>query len=403
MTIRSVFVRNPQYVATLVLLTIAALNSSLFAVTQGQMNQLKGKGVLSDTDLATIDQYVKERLDSMLGVENIKDLNAITSELLLNKTNNVGASKKDYIGQFAKSLKENYKQILSGSENSPNKQLAPNIRISVLNIMGELDSPDLITEFTTLLGSEKTKMRYWAAKSLGYPNIKQFLNNESADSSVLTSVVKALESTLTDETDPLVIEQIAIAATIPNHNSVINVVMSCANKRMELYKAWNVDNELVDLNIMKALLIISQQNAENEKAMVSLASELHSHAYHRYVQAKQCLQEYTDDKVFLISPTSQSQLKTVIIEGEKILRFASKQKRSQVTINPRFLKAMETNRCNNLTNAFKLLSGPTGVIMESFQLTAQNLFAPLPDPPDTLIKRAIIDNKILNKTVKPNS
>ena len=373
------------------------------AVTRRQVQIIQSKSVLSVKDLTMIDDFVQEQLDKMLMVEEESELDGIRSDLIASRTSKQLPAKAAFSERFAAAVKGHQKRIFAkakdnyakASENK-DKKIARKVELSLAILVAKIDRASLIEDLVSLLGNGSAPVRYWAAKGLAMPTIRDHLLKSKRDSKEVESVVAGLSGALAKETHPMVIVQIARAAAIPSQEKARDVLMACVSKRQSQYQDWSVDKEFTDQMILNHLfkVVASESlanNAEAQTALIRSASGLLSVAYRRYQKVMQYKDE--DGKVIVLyRKKRQRAMQALLIETEIKLRQACFRVDKTIRTKPRFQSALDSGKWPEIDKAYDYLLGEDGSVNRVFDLypTGQpSLFVEIPDPPSKLVDQAI--------------
>jgi hypothetical protein len=391
---RSLQIRGTLIIALFVfaLTSLPALGQT---VSLKEINAIQSRSVLTDKDLETLTAYVKGKLTAMISVQSDEDLAKIKRDLNLARYSKSVAAQQVYANRFSRAIKSNYQRVLNQAAKLPDKKLSANVQLSTVILVAETDSVELINDYLALLKNESQAVRYWAAKGLSGPAIFRFLAAEETESESLEAVLAGLRDCLEKETDAMVISAIAAAASISVHSAAIELVNLCVNKRIASYSSWMVDRELEDLNIFRNVLEMVDRDVEEgdtdlQSDLVRHAVRLYAVAYSRYWLGRQC--DKADSSLSLLKSDSQQQLETFLIEGERLLRLVAGRFDQNIRKTQRFLKAVDSGKCSELSRSYVLLlDNESGTINRVFDLYPDEGIDPypsLPDPPVELIEMA---------------
>jgi hypothetical protein len=383
-------------------------------ISVNQIKTIRGLHVLTDQQLAAINTFVNEHFNLLMSVKDGGKELSDRAEILMDNARGtavVGDQTQDpYAQQFNKAVKENAPRVFEYTETMENKGLAQQIRLATVVIMSRTDNPELIGNLLPLLKDKSALVRYWAAKGLTTANVRKMLASPESSADAWPKIISGLTACVATETSPVVIEQIANAASISTNPGCIALAKQCIDKRLPLYQNWTVDQEETDLELIKIAADMAMSDSlQSDKAaqttLIKSAAELFTAAYYRYAKGIQHPVE-GGKTVSLLTGESQQALESILIDGEIALTRAAA--KADPTIKPRpsfFLKILQSPTLNldrayepffrDLNRAYQLFPEQTG--------PNPQYFAPLPDPPDALIQGALAKRAIEGKIIRADS
>lgn len=398
------------FFSVVLLLCVGIADADGQTVTLNDINAIQGKSVLTDKDKASIASYVQDQLGVMLSSDNAADLAAAKKDLYKARFSKSPNAVQIYANHFASAIKENYRNVFNRAGEIADKKLAAQIQLTVAIAVAETDSPELLEDYLFLLKEKSEAIRYWGAKGLSGLAMYQFLMDEDSDSEKLRAVLDGLEQCLAGETNVMVITAITQAAALPVHADALDIVYDSLNKRLEQYQAWTVEEELQDLVMMRYVLEMVDSelldgNEELQTELMRKAVQLYSAGYYRYSLGKQC--DQGNANLILLDNSSQQQLETFLIEGERLMRLVCDRIDATVSTTPRFLNAVDSGKCAELERAYTLLldreNGSVHRVFDIYPEEGVNPYPPLASPPAELIEKAQTRLQIDTEAVGPSS
>jgi len=399
--------RNPLHWTSLAILGLCTITgvtrySQGQLITSAQINDIQNKNILSETDLQTLGQYVKEQFTAIMAEQSFSASfqqavqNLIQSASAKNRTSAETVQK--YSDTYAQAVNDMSAVAMKHAAGKENQDLADQLRRSTVAIVSNTDNPLVLDTLLGLAGHEDPLIRYQAIRGLERPGMIRYFQGEQGKEKTDTLIGKLL-SILDKENTPEVIRQIAYSAAAADPVKAIEVLKKAMAKRLVLYTDWTVQEELVDLdlyalafNLLNNPALQEQNNETAQKELVKSAGELYSAAFYRYAKGTQQKDE-KGQVLNVLSSDSQTQLQTFLIEAEIILGRAVSQKAPEIAAGGGRFQKMISSPNRDLDRVYELLFGPAGILNRAFKFSETQesgppLFAPIPDPPANLIEQA---------------
>ena len=369
-------------------------------VSRGEIDQIRKLSVLQESHLAKLEQFITEQFELMKNSQSDPDASNPAQELSETSQSDVRRDEqlqKVYSNKFATVVKAANKNLWSYAEGLSDKKLAERLKLQGVAVLANVDNISVLDDLLVLCEDKAMEIRYWAVKGLTMPRVQEYLRANGAENEAARQkVITALDKILDAETDGLVIGQIALAG-LPE-GSGGRLLQKCVSKRVALYKNWQVDNELVDLDIIGSIMaaVSSGQLSNSQQAQVDLmrsAVELYTAAFLRYIKGMR--HEIDANKVIIVlSEASQNELLTLLVEGEKgFIRMANS------TRSIRFLADAKKQNWTVLYNSFGRLVGPKGDLQQVFPVYPATMeegkyLVEIADVPQSLVDAAVVREKM---------
>ncbi len=369
-------------------------------IARGEIDSVRSLNLLTEQDLQKVQTFVNEQFRLMAQAKAPSDI--------LNPLRNLTESTRStikrpsiqmaYSNRYAQAVKKSYKMAFSRSVGRGNQRLAQQIQMAAAVVVAKTESTILIDDMANMLKSPVQAVRYWAAKGLAMPAIRMFFaastgNAKSKKAAQL--VATALQSTLQNEQSGLVIGQIAQASplSIP---AGTNILDDCVAKRLDAYKNWQIEDELIDWQILQRIFDAQQKNSlqpAQSRTLMLDAAKLYTAACERYKIA--VTYKGSDGHILQLLPqANQNALQTILIEGEKDLMLLAKKPPEN-----RFENTIKSHRWSRLNTS---LSAILRVLNQKLNIYPKgtNINTPLvkiPAPPQKVIERAQILREIKSR------
>jgi len=374
-------------------------------VSRGEIDQMRKLSVLQDSHLAMLEQFITEQFELMKNAQSESDTSSPVQNLSETSQSDVKRDEqlqRVYSDKFAAVVKAAHKNLWSYADGLPDKKAAEQLKLQGTVVLANVDNVSVLDDLLALGADKSMEIRYWAVKGLTMPRVQEYIKgNGSENEAVRQKVMTALDKILETETDALVIGQIALAGMAESGEG--QLLQKCAGKRVALYKNWQVDNELVDLDILGAIMTVidSGQLANSQQAQADLvrsAIELYTAAFLRYVKGMR--HEAGENKVMVVlSEASQSGLLTLLVEGEKgFIKIAKS------TRGVRFLVDAKKQNWTVLYNSFDRLVGPKGEVQQVFNVYPADMeegkyLVEIAEVPQNLVDAAVVREKMKENVV----
>ena len=367
--------------AVSVVFLILAMNPGSKAVNTRDVDNVRKKAVLEDSDLKIIDDFLAEAIQELV---RERDLTTIAQKrtVILSRQSTQG----QYAQQFSESARKYIVQGFLDAQKLPRQERITGVTINLLILMDGLQDLGLADQAIAMLNNENMVIRYWAVHSLTNPAIITQLN--AADNSNQASVFATKFTEILDSSTPEILAMIARFAAGVKIPQAEQLLCQIANIRIKRYADWTVKYELYDSNILKYLSskisLASQASGSTSptptasKAPVARCfAQLYSYAIQRYVKGADILND-----------TQKSHLASVLVDIEDkcigILLKPQMTIRRALTLEQNSLQAILTEHNRLLGSAtttgelpqtlnFDYSTNPNGP-----RLTSP---IPLPDPP----------------------
>jgi hypothetical protein len=365
--------------AVLVVFLILVMNPGSKAVNTREVDNVRKKTVLDNSDLKIIDDFLAEAIQELV---RERDLTKIAQKrtVILSRRSTQG----QYAQQFSESARKYIAQGFLDAQKLPRQERITGVTINLLILMDGLQDLGLADQAIAMLKNENMVIRYWAVHSLTNPNIITQLN--AAANSNQASILAAKFTEILDVSTPEIIALIARFAAGVQIPQAEQLLCQIADIRIKSYADWTVKYELYDSAILKYLsskLPLASQasgststtSATSKAAVARCFAQLYSYAIQRYVKGAD-----------MLNNTQKSHLTSVLTDIEE--KCISTLLKPQLTIR----RALERNSLPAILAEHDRLLGNATTPGELTQMlkfdystnpNGPKLTAPipLPDPP----------------------
>ena len=400
-------VRLPRNIVLLyTLLSILGPQMALQASTKLEVDRIRVKNILTDSDLNSIDTYVSLTLDRMLLSEEQRELDKIRKEIISSakSSSQTTSTRQTYNQRFVSMVQSHYPRVFNKIVELEDPDIAQHVELGLSIVIAQLDHSDLCGDLIALLNNKNTSIRYWGLKGLSSETIsKHLLTLESTDD-LIRNLVAGLRNALNDQTDALVLAQIVAAASLPKFPEALEVIADCLEKRWEFYNQWKVSDELIDMAMVQTTLEMVDNGslAENtalQNVLLYSVGKLFSAGLQRYQMGLR-YKDKEDKSLLLLDTTSQHKLQSFLIESERAFRKACDRPVSGIS---RLAKAIQSRNWSSIDEVFDKLLGPDGEVDRVFKLYSGERKFPYPSiaaPSESVVERARIRQYVAENTYK---
>jgi hypothetical protein len=283
------------------------------AVNTAQIDVVRAKETLADTDTAIIEEFLSAAFDEFYAKTDFSDIASLRSTIISRSASELESGQIQYAPRFLTAAQKQIVQTLekiSKLPDSTRKQLLTMNLLILINDMGNLEISKIALDYTQ---TPNVMVRYWAVNCLTNNNILRQLNTAGSEETtkLASQFVQKLQTVVKSESsgDILVLAaQFAAGVKSPAANDLLTQI---AQKRAELYLNWQVNDEMVECSILKSLNDRVQIDSDNTKITAKEFAILYSLVVQRYVLGADTL-----------PAANISNLVSVIVQSEKyITRF----------------------------------------------------------------------------------
>jgi uncharacterized membrane protein len=294
--------KNSWLITASALLLLSFLTPANALDTRG-IEAARGKKVLENTDLKTIESFVAAGVGEIINATDFSAISNIRSLIIANSTSNESGQV-----QFAQQFSDSAKKYIAGGLEKAEGLYPPERRfrvtINLLMLADGLADPHLAEVAFKYVDDKKAAISYWAVHCVTSPEITAKLNS-AKDSEEARGIARRLETTAATASPQTLglIASFACSIKIPDG---FDLLLKVADRRIASYADWSVENELMDASILQGLYekIASSDPGKNEAA--KRFGQLYSYVCERYIKGENWLGD-----------TQKTQLISVMVETEK--------------------------------------------------------------------------------------
>ena len=271
---------------------------------------------LSDSDHAIVDRFWRISLDAMLLSEESAQVVSIRRQIEQQKgAHPDGGYAETYFDVGRRHLTTAFTTVANWQD-SPRKTLMErNLMILTAQLRGlplvelgldRLDDPDDI-------------VRYWAVRAVTDTAIAQQLSStEAGVADLAAKLFEALSDRAVQEPDLEILRNVVRFAAMFNRNEARQILLTLADRRIQAYMDWDVENEQFDVVLLKVMgqIVLADRESEARASMARRFAELLSMVFQRYLYEPSPLTEARRNALLTVIAEVDSQVLTRIMEGQ---------------------------------------------------------------------------------------
>lgn len=311
----------------LVVLTSTLLaGSSVLAVDAEQIDDIRQKALTTRASLTKFEtdilaEYIAAAFDELLAAKTHSDIAEVRTGILLRGAPDQPSK---YAIAFNSALRKSIKPILKelkGWDPDIRKTL---VEINLTILVAQLKSTDLVDCGMLMLQHENITVHYWAVKSMTNQSVIDQLNSRITGNEPLAKqIITALDSILSEKTDPEVLQLITQFAGQIKQTEAKNLLAKVADIRIKTYADWSVKYELMDANLMKFLVdeILAESPTVDKAVFGAKFAQLYSYAIQRYVFGAEVLSEVSRNRLAsILAQTELSSISKILGRSQTIIK-----------------------------------------------------------------------------------
>ena len=288
---------------------VLLMNSGSVAVSTREVDNVRKKAVLDNSDLKIIDDFLAQAIRELVNTRDFTDIAKIRTVIL---------SRQSTQGQYAQQFSESARRHIAAGFQQAQELRRPEritaVMINLLILMDGLHDLGLADQAMAMLKNENMVIRYWAVHCLSNTNILTQLN-AATNSNQASAIAAQLKDLIENSTPEIVvlIAQFAAGVDIPEAEQLL---IQIADLRIKQYADWTVKYELYDSAILKYLSskipLLSESpvgllptTIDTKPEIARRFAQLYSYAIQRYIKGASILND-----------TQKSHLSTVLVETE---------------------------------------------------------------------------------------
>ena len=338
-------------------------------VANREIEAVRNKALLLDTDLTLIDSYVTEQFAELAAAADGTAVYSPQQNLLANAQSTTARNSqtaRTYADRYSRNVAMQLSRILEQTSQADENPTQRSIRTAAVVIAAQMDNDQLITPLVALIDDPIFEVRYWAIKGLSGPRTSQALRQvgETTSETVLDALVSALDQAQTGAMIDTIFQALAPFAYKEKGRQAL---ITGIDKRLGQYQNWSVTDEGVDLRLIGRLVqyateSVSVSALEARNALLAKAVDLYVTASQRYTMGMQA-KDSKGKTLVVLDQQSQDRLTRLLSEGEVLfLTVADSDRR------PRIRNCIQREKYDDLDETIVSLFKYDGVINRALNL-----------------------------------
>ncbi|MHC4220784.1 MAG: hypothetical protein ACYST9_00060 [Planctomycetota bacterium] len=269
----------------LTVLLVAAMAQVGFAVSVAAVDNVRNKSVLASKDFQIIDKFIADAVDELLGTTDFTSIAKIRTVISSRSSSETESSQAQYQDQFSESSQKHITRGLKEAEKLTPAEHSVKVKMTLLVLSDSLKDAQLIEPALSMIGSGQSPVvNYWAVRCVTNPNISG--QRLVSDDQIVTKLLSIIDDS-PSEVFGLMVE-FAAKSQAAQAGKLIGKI---ADVRMKQYADWTVENELLDVAVLKALFEQTGSSKPDGPAMGRRFGQLYSYVVQRYIKGH----DYLDD------------------------------------------------------------------------------------------------------------
>ena len=277
------------------------LSSASRAIDTQEIGRVRDKGVLDSQDFQIIDNFVAEAAEEMVETRDFTSISKLRTTILTYSSSNSESAAAQYSDQFAKSANKYIPSAFEQASGLNTQEHQFKAKLNLLMLVDGLEDIQLLDSAMSRLNDANAVLRYWAVHCVTNRGITSKLNSSEAGKVKAREIIKALSNGL-EGFSPEALGLIADFAANINVRGGADLLVKTADVRISKYADWSVENELLDVKILK---LLAAKLLEGDSASGQRFAQLYSYVLQRYVKGSAFLRE-----------NQKSQLVSILVEIE---------------------------------------------------------------------------------------
>jgi hypothetical protein len=280
-------------------LFLVMLVSGVFGIKTDQIEAVRlrtdgSTAELTASDVSVINSFWQNALNTMQLTEDSQEIVLIRRQVEgQNSAQPLSSYATAFIDAAGKYLLQAFTQISAVDDLARRQLLEQNLMI----LTAKMETPKLASVALERIVQDDPIVRYWAVKAVTNSAVIGVLSDEvMADEQTRSAIIAALQKCAAVETQPEIQEMIIRFGATMNQAGAREILLMIADKRIEAYKSWAVENEILDAKLLIAIggVAIMQSDGAVKSEFAQKFAELYSLIFQRYMQGQDAL---TDEQV----------------------------------------------------------------------------------------------------------
>lgn len=327
--------------AVMVVLLAAAESG---AVGTRAIDKVRNKGVLDDSDLQTIDDFLAEAVEELARTRDFSSVSKVQSAISLRRNSKVaGGSQSQYSEQFSESSAKYIKLGFERANELEEQDRRFKVTFNLLVLMDNLADPRLTNMALGYVKDENAAIQYQAIRCVTSGGLLVRIKSEGGNSELIERIAEQLIGLGAEAREEIIPMMAKFASQVDGGGE--KLLLAIADERIAVYADWSVKGEIADAYVLEALYKKMGSGGFVRPAVARRFGQLYSYAMQRYAKG----QDYLSDE-------QKQQLASVLVEVEKSCIGKVPAAMPQTTIK----RAVELKDCKTLLLEHGRLLGEQG-------------------------------------------
>ncbi len=295
--------------AVLVAFFVMLFNSGTVAVSTREVDDVRKKAVLDNSDLKIIDDFLAQAIQELVQTRDFTSIAKIRTVILSRQS-----TQGQYAQQFSESARRHIAAGFLQAQELRRPERTTAVMINLLILMDGLQDLGLADQAMAMLKNENMVIRYWAVHCLTNTDIITQLN--AATNSNRASAIAAQLKGIVDNSTPEIVALIAQFAAGVDIPEAEQLLIQIADLRIKQYADWTVKYELYDSALLKYLSSKIPLSSESPVGLLPTTTDTKPEIARRFAQLySYAIQRYIKG-ASLLNDTQKSHLASVLVETE---------------------------------------------------------------------------------------
>jgi len=263
--------------AVLVAFFVMLFNSGTVAVSTREVDDVRKKAVLDNSDLKIIDDFLAQAIQELVQTRDFTSIAKIRTVILSRQS-----TQGQYAQQFSESARRHIAAGFLQAQELRRPERTTAVMINLLILMDGLQDLGLADQAMAMLKNENMVIRYWAVHCLTNTDIITQLN--AATNSNRASAIAAQLKGIVDNSTPEIVALIAQFAAGVDIPEAEQLLIQIADLRIKQYADWTVKYELYDSALLKYLSSKIPLSSESPVGLLPTTTDTKPEIARRFAQ-----------------------------------------------------------------------------------------------------------------------
>lgn len=276
------------------ILLVLLMMTPLFAVRLEDIEEIRRRteasgAELDSTDRSLIEEYWETALNTMLLAGSAEDIVIIRRHLEEQLgTQPLSFYTSAYIAAAKRHLETAFSNVTRIGDAQKQELLEQNLMV----LTAQMKSPALADIALAKIDAKNPVVRYWAVKAVTNSGVIQLLSSEiTRDEETQTKILNALKERIGLEQQVEIQTMMINFAAAMNHPVAREMLLTIADRRIEAYKNWSIENGPMDSRLLIAMgnLTLMSTDAEVKRDFAHKFAQLYALVFQAYMKGESFL------------------------------------------------------------------------------------------------------------------